>query len=171
VDSPAFARSYHIRATKDGFLTLLPISDVEFQGMCRALDRDDLVQDTRFRDQSARFRNGPALSAIIDAETAKLTTRELCARLEAHDVPHAPVNEVATLHEDPQVVANRLLVETDHPHAGRVRFPRSPARFDATPTSIRRHAPALGEHSDEVLSECGFGTDEIEALRTDGTIG
>jgi crotonobetainyl-CoA:carnitine CoA-transferase CaiB-like acyl-CoA transferase len=171
VDSPAFARSYHIRATKDGFMTLLPISDVEFAGMCRALGRDDLALDPRFCDKSARFRNGPALSEIIDAETAKLTTRELCARLEAHDVPHAPVNDVATLHEDPQVLANHLLVEMDHPHAGRLRFPRSPAHFDATPTSVRRHAPALGEHTDEVLSEFGFGTDEIESLRNDGTIG
>jgi crotonobetainyl-CoA:carnitine CoA-transferase CaiB-like acyl-CoA transferase len=119
VDSPEFARSYHIRATKDGFMTLLPISDVEFAGMCRALGRDDLAEDPRFCDKSARFRNGPALSEIIDAETAKLSTRELCARLEAHDVPHAQVNDVATLHEDPQVRANHLLVEMDHPHAGR----------------------------------------------------
>ena len=139
--------------------------------MCRALDRPDLENDPRFADQTQRFRHGPEFSALIDAETAKYTTAELCRRLEAEDVPCAPVNDVATLHEDPQVVANALLEELSHPRAGKIRTPRAAARFDATPTSIRRLAPALGEHGDEVLSEIGVKPDEIETLRRAGTLG
>ena len=171
VETPAFGRSYDIRTTKDGFATLLPISDAEYRGMCRARDRPDLENDPRFADQTQRFRHGPEFSALIDAETAKHTTAELCRRLEAEDVPCAPVNDVATLHEDPQVVANALLEELSHPRAGKIRTPRAAARFDATPTSIRRLAPALGEHGDEVLSEIGVKPDEIETLRRAGTLG
>ena len=167
---PAFGHSYDIRATKDGFLTVLPISDREFEAMCRALECPDLLDDPRFATSNDRFRHGPALSELVDAEVAKHETAELCRRFEAHDVPHAPVNNIADLHRDPQVIENQLLVEQDNPHSGRVRFPRSPVHFEATPTSIRRHTPALGEHSDEVLSELGLAADEIAKLRADAVV-
>ena len=67
-------------------------------------------------------------------------------------------------------MANELLVESEHPHAGPMREPRPAARFDATPAGIRRHAPLLGEHTDEVLRELGVDPEEIAALRRSAVV-
>ena len=103
--------------------------------------------------------------------TRAQTTASLCARLEAEDVPHAPVNRLETLHEDAQVVANALLVEMEHPSAGRMRTPRPVARFDATPASLRRPPPLLGEHGAELLRELGLSAGEIDDLRAKQILG
>ena len=63
------------------------------------------------------------------------------------------------------------MVETDHPHAGRLRQMRNAARFEGTPADLRRGAPALGEHSAEILAEAGYSADEITGLKADGIIG
>jgi crotonobetainyl-CoA:carnitine CoA-transferase CaiB-like acyl-CoA transferase len=81
------------------------------------------------------------------------------------------VNRLETLHEDAQVVANGLLVEVEHPCAGRLRTPRPVARFEATPATLRRPAPSLGEHGVEVLRELGLPADEIERLRAQQVLG
>jgi crotonobetainyl-CoA:carnitine CoA-transferase CaiB-like acyl-CoA transferase len=92
------------------------------------------------------------------------------ARLEAHDVLCAPVNRYADIPRDPQIVASRLIVEQEHPRAGRFRTLDTPIRFDRTPGGIRTPAPALGEHTDAVLSEAGLTLDDIAGLRKSGTI-
>ncbi len=160
-----------LRPTADGFMTIFAIADAEFAGLCRALGRPELTQEERFRDTAGRFRNADALAVILDEITRSQSTASLCARLEAEDVPHAPVNRLETLHEDPQVVASALLVEMEHPLAGRFRTPRPVARFDVTPALLRGPAPSLGEHGDEVLRELGLATSEIEDLRAQKILG
>ena len=86
-------------------------------------------------------------------------------------MPHAPVNRLESLHEDEQVVANALLVEMEHPRAGRLRTPRPVARFEATPATLRRPAPSLGEHGAEVLREIGLSAGEIDDLRAKKILG
>jgi len=73
--------------------------------------------------------------------------------------------------QHPQVLANEIVIETQHPAAGRLRQTRPAARFSATPTSIRRGAPELGEHTDEVLAELGYAADEIAAMHDSGAAG
>jgi formyl-CoA transferase len=92
------------------------------------------------------------------------------ARLEAHDVLCAPVNRYADIPRDPQIVASRLIVEQEHPRAGRFRTLDTPIRFDRTPGGIRTPAPALGEHTDAVLAEAGLTPDEVTGLRKSGAI-
>ena len=91
-------------------------------------------------------------------------------RLEAEGVPCAPVLTRNALVEHPQVAAGGTLVEVDHPVAGRMRQARPAARFEATPSSIRRGAPLLGEHSDALLAEAGLAADEIAALHDAGVV-
>jgi crotonobetainyl-CoA:carnitine CoA-transferase CaiB-like acyl-CoA transferase len=160
-----------VRRTADGFMTIFAIADREFEGLCRALGRPELLADARFADAAARMRHADALAAVLDAATAARSSAELAARLAAEDVPFAPVNRIGSLHEDPQVVANGLVVEMQHPTGGRLRTPRPVARFDRTPASLRRPAPVLGEHGAEVLAEAGFAPDEIEGLRAEGALG
>ena len=92
-------------------------------------------------------------------------------RLEAEQVPCAPVLHRRQLIDHPQIRANGIIVETEHPRAGRLRQARPAARFEGTPSSIRRGAPLLGEQTDELLREAGFGTDEILALRAASVVG
>jgi len=160
-----------VRATADGFMTIFAIADQEFEGLCRALGRPELLHDERFRDTAGRFRHADVLAAILDEITRSRTTASWCQRLEAEDVPHAPVNRLEALHEDEQVLANALLVEMEHPRAGRLRTPRPVARFDATPATLRRPAPSLGEHGAEVLREMGLPASEIDDLRATKILG
>ena len=99
------------------------------------------------------------------------STSALRTRLEQEDVPHAAVTALEALHENPQVIANDILGEELHPSAGSIRSPRPAALFDRTPAEVRRLAPVLGEHADELLGEIGVGADEIARLREAGVVG
>ena len=160
-----------VRQTKDGHMTIFAISDAEFGGLCRALDCPELIDDPRFADVTVRTRNAEVLAELLDRATGAHTTAELCARLEVEDVPHAAVTSLESLHRHPQVIENRLLVESEHPHAGRTRTPRPVASFEATPATLRRPAPALGEHTDELLAELGLPEGEIHELHEEGVLG
>jgi len=159
-----------IRRTADGWVAITTVGNDEYRGLCRALGRPDLQQDPRFAEAGARARNADALHALVVPLVRALPTAELVARLRAEDVPHAPVTPLASLHEHPQVVANALLREDVHPVSGRMRAPRPVGDFDATPLAVTRLAPALGEHSDEVLRELGLLPAELAALREAGVI-
>jgi crotonobetainyl-CoA:carnitine CoA-transferase CaiB-like acyl-CoA transferase len=106
--------------------------------------------------------------ALTAEVLATRTTGEWLERLDAHEVPCAPVLRREELPLHPQIRENELLVESEHPLAGRMREPRPAARFDRTPARIRRPAPALGEHTDELLAEVGYSAEEIAALRESG---
>jgi len=160
-----------VRPTADGFMTIFAIADREFEGLCRALGRPELALDERFLDTAGRMRHADVLAGILDETTRSRTTASWCERLAAEDVPHAPVNQLETLHEDEQVLANALLVEMEHPRAGRLRTPRPVARFDVTPATLRRPAPSLGEHGVEVLREMGLPASEIDDLRAKKILG
>ena len=100
--------------------------------------------------------------ACSTTHSRQKTSAEILARLDAEDVPNAKVLSREEMLTSPQVMANELVLASEHPHAGFMREPRPAARFDVTPASIRRPAPALGEHTDEVLQE--VGVEDIAAL-------
>lgn len=158
-------------ATLDGHITFAPITDTQAHGALRALDREDLIDDPRFAQVEARSRNPDEFLGVCAAELQKLTTAQAVERLAAEHVPCGPVLALDEIHEHPQVLANGTLVETQHPTMGRLREPRPPVRFTATPAEIRSPAPALGQHTDEVLAETGIAPLEIEELRGKGVVG
>jgi crotonobetainyl-CoA:carnitine CoA-transferase CaiB-like acyl-CoA transferase len=94
------------------------------------------------------------------------TSAEWIARLDAEQVPCAPILSREELLTDPQIAANGLIVESTHPHAGAMRQPRPAARFGVTPSELRTFAPLLGEHTDTVLAELGLSPTAIEELHT-----
>ena len=119
----------------------------------------------------ARASNPSAMKRIMDdiyASAATLSSAEAMARLEAERVPCGLVVDAADLHDDPHAQAMGLFVDFDHPVAGRVRLPRHPTQFAATPATLGGAAPGLGEHTDDVLRELGKTEDEIIQLKLDG---
>jgi len=165
------AADYVVRPTKDSYLALLPTSNSQFPGLCAALGTEEWRTDPRFVTLADRERNAEALSELITSEVARHDGAELVAALHANDVPCALSNAVHEVHLDPQVVNNATLVEHDRPWVGRMREPRPPAHFSATPTTLGRHAPRLDEHTDEILRELGLDDVAIAAMRESGAAG
>jgi crotonobetainyl-CoA:carnitine CoA-transferase CaiB-like acyl-CoA transferase len=160
-----------VRPTKDSFLAVLATSNSQFPGLCTALHKEEWRTDPRFATLADRERNADILSELISVEVAKCEGRPLVAALQAHDVPCALSNQLQEVHLDPQVLHNDVLVELDRPWIGRVREPRPPAHYSATPTALGRHAPKLDEHTDEILRELGRDDAKIAAMRASGAAG
>ena len=108
---------------------------------------------------------------LIQEVLLKRTTEEWMSQFELERVPCAPVLTRAEMLRHPQLKSNKMIVEYDHPSAGRIRQARSPAQFSETPSKLRFGAPLLGQHTDEVLLEAGFDEGSIGALRASGVIG
>ena len=159
-----------IYETKDGFMSVAVMSDREWAGLARALGRPEWLEDGRFKTPALRDANIDARLSLTQEALRVRTTAEWMARLEAEDVPCAPVLTRDALVAHPQLRAGGTLVEFDHPAAGRLRQARPAARFEATPSALRRGAPTLGEHTDALLAEAGFPPAEIAALRAAGAV-
>ncbi|MBH81172.1 MAG: CoA transferase [Gammaproteobacteria bacterium] len=153
--------------TADGYITAGAVSDLEWQGMCRALERPEWIDDERFNTPNGRVINVKERLAMTAEVLAGRPSAEWLARLDAEGVPCAPVLERAEVFEQEQIKINETIAELDHPVAGRIRQPRPAARFDQTPAGIQRHAPTLGQHTDELLRELDM---DPEALRSSGAI-
>ena len=157
-----------IYETRDGFITVAVNQNKEWERFAHAAERPDILDDERFRTPEGRERFKNERLELIQSVLRNRTTAEWLARLESHDVPCAPVLTRREMIRHPQVRANRLIVETDHPEAGRLRHTRTPARFSVTDPEHRRGAPVLGGHTREVLRDHGFDDDEIAALEASG---
>ena len=145
-----------IYEVKDGFVSIAVMQDKQWQGFAKAVDRLDLLNDTRFSTPELREVNRDARLEAIQGAVSKFAAADLTKCLDAENVPNAPVLSRTQMRQHPQVQANGIVVETLHPIAGLLRQARHPSNFSKTPTSIRRPAPALGEHNDEVLAEFGL---------------
>jgi crotonobetainyl-CoA:carnitine CoA-transferase CaiB-like acyl-CoA transferase len=156
--------------TRDGYMTAGVVSDREWEGLARAVGHPEWLEDPRFRTAASRVAHWDERLELMAGALATRTTAEWIAALDAAGVPCAPILSRRELLDDPQLRANELIEESDHPHAGRVRQPRPAARFTRTPAAIGRPAPLLGEHSDEVLREIGLAGAEIAELRGSGVV-
>lgn len=142
--------------TADGFMTAGAVSDSEWEGLTRALEHPEWLDDERFRTAGGRVAYAKErLDQTADVLLTK-TTEEWLERLDAEQVPCAPILPLSEIIRHPQVEATGIVVETDHPVAGRIRQARAAARFEKTPTTLEGHAPTLGEHTDEILAELGL---------------
>ena len=141
--------------TADGYIAAGTVSDAEWRGLCGALGRPEWIEDPRFRTGAARSANVIERVTLVGEILRHDSSAAWLAKLDAADVPCAPVLTRRALLDDPQVAANGLVVEYDQPGLGLVRQARPAARFARTPARIRCPAPGIGEHTRDILAELG----------------
>ncbi len=159
-----------IYETQDGFMTAAVMSNKEWTALARALGHPEWLEDPRFKTPALRNHNIDDRLQITQDVLKTKTTQEWLERMEAEGVPCAPVLTRDQVIAHPQVLAGNVLIESDHPVAGRLRQTRTAARFES-PMVVRHGAPRLGEHNDEILRELRLSAEEIAALYGDGTVG
>jgi crotonobetainyl-CoA:carnitine CoA-transferase CaiB-like acyl-CoA transferase len=155
--------------TRDGWINLPTIGDSMFRRWARLVGREDLIDDPRMKDDSARAAHSDTINQITAQWCAQRTRDEAVRQLVEARIPCGPVNNLDEVLADEQVRARGLLEETSF--GGQSHRVSSPAaRLSRTPAAIRRPAPRLGEHTDEILGQLGFSANEIAAFRSQGVI-
>jgi len=157
-----------IYETQDGYISVAAFRRADWVKLAHACERPEWIDDPRFQTSEGLEIYKPERLELTQAALRTRTSAEWIERLEAHDVPCAPVLTRREMISHPQVQANGIIVETDHPRAGRLRQSRPPARFSATRTEHRRGGPGLGADTRAVLAEAGFPDAEIDALIRSG---
>jgi crotonobetainyl-CoA:carnitine CoA-transferase CaiB-like acyl-CoA transferase len=132
------------------------------------LDQSDWPKDERFATNAQRVRNIAELSTMLRDAFAEWEREKLIAALDAAGVPCGAINSVADVFKDPQVKARSMLQHVPHPAGVDVPQVASPMRFADAPLQTRSAPPLLGQHSDEILAELGYGSADIAALRETG---
>ena len=160
-----------IYETKDGYLTVSTMTNKEWGNLSKAFGKPEMLEDPRFLTPSLRDKNVDERLALVQEVLLDKTTQEWLVLFEREDVPSAPALTRSEVIEHPQVLASEILLESEHPVAGRLRQTRTAARFDGTPADIHRGAPRLGEHNHEILSELGYSDAEIASLRDNDALG
>ena len=158
-----------IYETADGYISVAVMRHKEWVGLARAVERPEWLDDPRFQDSIGLDTHKSARLELTQEALRSRTTAEWIERMEAQDVPCAPVLTRREAIRHPQVVANGIVVETEHPEAGRLRQARTPAEFFGTPAEHRFGAPRLGGQTREILSEADFSEEEIDRLLESGT--
>jgi crotonobetainyl-CoA:carnitine CoA-transferase CaiB-like acyl-CoA transferase len=157
--------------TRTGWIIVPTIGDQMFRRWARLVGREDLIDDPRFRDDMSRAGNSVVINRVMSEWCAARTRDEAIAELEAARVPCGAVYELDEVISDPQVKSRGLIQSIGSPGASKaVPVAPAPVRMSETVCELRRRAPALSEHTNEVLAELGFNPGEIDALRKQGVI-
>jgi len=161
---------YQAFRTNDGWINIGGANQANWERIAGVLGHPEWCADPRFATNSARMENIDVLAALMEMVLATRSKAEWIAAFEAAGVPVGPVNSLGEALNHPQTRARGMVLDLRHPEAGATRALGCPVHFSATPTRVVRSAPLLGEHTREVLQECGYAEPEIESLIADGVV-
>ena len=142
---------YQLFTTSDGFMTIGGAQDSFWRGTCKILGCEHLLNDERFTSKADRGENNAQLVEELGKYFIQYTTKELCAAFDAEGIPAGPVMNHVEVFNDPQTLHREMVVETQHSKLGKTKTIGVPVKLSKTPASIRKGAPLLGEHNQEVL--------------------
>lgn len=161
---------YQSFQTSDGWINVGAANQSNWLRFLEVIGAPDLDHDARFASNAERIRNLPALIDILNGYLSQDTTDNWLRRMDAANLPAGPVNDVRQMHADPQAIARDMIVEVEHPQAGRVQTIGHPVKFSETPASVTSASPILGQHTREVLVEVGCDNEQIEELIRIGAV-
>jgi formyl-CoA transferase len=157
--------------TADGYLVIGVASEVIWKRFCEAIGQRDLINDPRFADNSKRVENRSELIALLSEMFLERRNDAWFKLLTDAEVPCAPVQTIDQVFQAPQVLQRDMLIEVDHPTAGKVRMAGIPVKFSVTPATVRMPPPLLGEHNEKILeSWLGLSADSIDELKKEKII-
>lgn len=155
----------------DGAVNIAVGNDEIWRRMCVVLGMEEFEKDPRFTDNPSRVANFHALKEILEDRITKNTAGHWLAEFDKANVPSGPINDIAHVVSDPQVLARKMIVDVIHPVAGAMKIPGVPIKFSETPAEVTEPSPLLGQHTESVLSSfLGFSAKEIKALKKDGVV-
>ncbi|MCP1146693.1 CaiB/BaiF CoA transferase family protein [Lysinibacillus endophyticus] len=157
---------YRSFKAKDQDVVVAVANDGLWKKFCQALDWVDLLEDERFKLNHQRVALRDELEPIIEERFKQLTSEDIISRLDSYGVPCGPIQNIAQVMNDPQVIARNMMVDIEHPNIPNLKVPAFPVKFSNTPPTIRNHPPLLGEHTEEILKSLGYQEEQIEELRS-----
>src|SRR5437867_6161085 len=156
--------------TSDGHINIAASGQTMYRRLCTAIGAPELIDDPRFKTLGDRSKNRKQMNAELDRVLVKKTSAEWIEILNSASVPTGPIYNIKQVFEDPQVKHNGLSQPVRHPERGEMLVQGLPATLSRTPGAIRRAAPIHGEHTNEILRELGYTTEEIGVLRKDAVV-
>jgi crotonobetainyl-CoA:carnitine CoA-transferase CaiB-like acyl-CoA transferase len=161
---------YEVFQAQDGWMTVAAGNDERWSSLVRMLGREELVTDPRYAKTPDRMANLDEVRDILTPYFREKTRAEWMPMMEKAGIPAGPILDTAEMHQDEQARYRNMIVEVEHSSAGKIDTLGPAVKLSKSPTSVRRAAPRLGEHSAEILGEFGYGDDEIADLLEAGVI-
>ncbi|MGI4797527.1 MAG: CaiB/BaiF CoA transferase family protein [Janthinobacterium lividum] len=162
---------YQAFKAADAWIVIAAFNQRMWGGFCGAAGRPEWERDPRFTDANARSQYRDELLDLIADTLAQQPAQHWISRLDAAGVPCTRVNRIDQVVEEEQVIAREMVREIDVPELGRIKVAGLPIKLSETPGRIDRHPPHLGEHTEEVLQELGYGVEQMAALAESGAVG
>jgi len=161
----------HYKCADDKWIVIAHLQpDRYWPNVCKAMGLEELEHDPKFSTIEARHDNAKELVSILDKKFATKTRAQWMEIFKKEDVIYTPVQSSSEVFEDPQAIANEYIVQVEHPVWGKIRMLGFPWTFYETPASVRREAPELGQHTEEILLELGYTWDDIARLKDEKVI-
>jgi crotonobetainyl-CoA:carnitine CoA-transferase CaiB-like acyl-CoA transferase len=157
--------------TRDKYVIVAVENDRLWTRFCEAIGRPELAEDPRFKTNPLRVKNRKECIEILAPILKTRTRDEWVNLLNDNDIPCAPINMMDEVFQNPQVLHRNMLMEMDHPKAGKIRLVGIPVKYSGSKVAVRRPPPVLGEHTGEILSEVlGYDGKRIEELKAGGAV-
>ncbi len=166
---PSFT-PFQLYMATDGYFAVCVVNDKQFKTLCEVLDLEQLIDDASFISSAQRTKNNKELNDILEVKFKSKQKDKWMELLEKVGIPCGIVNNIRDVIESPQVKARNMIVEVEHPVAGKVKIAGNPIKATLTPPSVQGPAPTLGQDTENVLKEIGYAPEEINRLRTKGIV-